>query len=462
MTATIAWFRRDLRVADQPALRAAVDEAGPGGEVVPLFVVDPRLLATGANRRHFLAGCLEELSGALGGRLALRAGPPELVVPRVAAEVGATRVFVTGDGTGFGRRRDAAVERALARVGASLVPVSSPYAVPPGRVRTGTGTPYRVFTPFLRAWLGHGWRPPQPAPDGARWLVPDPGPDGGPDDGPPAVLGPGDLLARPGDAPAEDLPVPGEPAGHRALEAFLDGPVEAYAALRDLPGTPGTSRLSPYLRFGCLHPRQVLARLGAGDGPAAFRGELAWREFAADVLWHRPDSAWRPLAPAGAHLRCDAGPVADERFARWSSGTTGFPLVDAGMRQLLAEGWMHNRVRMVAASFLVKDLHVDWRRGARWFLEHLVDGDVASNNHGWQWVAGTGTDAAPFHRVFNPEAQRARFDPDGGYVRRYVPEAGTAAYPPPMVDHGAERAEALARWEDARLAARAGGGGART
>jgi deoxyribodipyrimidine photo-lyase len=183
---------------------------------------------------------------------------------------------------------------------------------------------------------------------------------------------------------------------------------------------------------------------------------VAWREFYADVLWHRPDSAWTSLSPVGAHLRSDTGPDADARFEAWTRGRTGYPLVDAGMRQLLAEGWMHNRVRMLVASFLVKDLHLAWQRGAAHFLDLLIDGDLASNNHGWQWVAGTGTDAAPFYRIFSPERQAERFDPDGAYVTRYVPEFGTSAYPGPIVDHAVERVEALARWEEAKEAAGAG------
>ena len=198
------------------------------------------------------------------------------------------------------------------------------------------------------------------------------------------------------------------------------------------------------------HVRTLLADLGQGPGEQALAREIAWREFYADVLWHRPDSAWEPLVPAGAHLRVDSGPEADARFRAWAEGRTGYPLVDAGMRQLAAEGWMHNRVRMLTASFLVKDLHLDWRRGAAHFMDLLVDGDLASNTHGWQWVAGTGTDAAPFHRVFSPDRQAERFDPDGAYVARWVPEFGTAAYPDPIVDHAVERSEALDRWQEAK------------
>ena len=208
--------------------------------------------------------------------------------------------------------------------------------------------------------------------------------------------------------------------------------------------------MSPYLKLGCIHPRTILARLGRSRAHERFRQELAWREFYADVLWHVPESARRSLQPAMADMRVDTGPEADERFDAWAHGRTGYPLVDAGMRQLLAEAWMPNRVRMVAASFLVKDLHIDWARGARWFMRHLVDGDLASNNHNWQWVAGTGTDPAPYFRIFNPTSQATEHDPDGDYVRRWIPElAGgpPTGYPDPIVDHAEERREALARYE---------------
>ena len=445
---TVLWFRRDLRVTDHPALLAAVEEASSaGGAVAPLFVVDDALVAaSGANRRSFLAGSLASLDEQLDGALALRRGRPDQVVPAFAGEVGARTVFATGDTAPFGRRRDARVAGALAASGAELALVGSPYAVSPGRVRTGGGLPYRVFTPFRRAWEAAGWPGPSAPPDRARWHA----------------AGSEATAEAVGTEPTSpSLPAPGEAAALEALASFLRGPVDHYRDERDRPDHPGTSRLSAYLRFGCVHPRQVLARLPDGPSAEGFRSELAWREFYADVLWHHPASAWEPFQPIGHHIRWDVGERADGRFEAWSAGCTGFPLVDAGMRQLRAEGWMHNRVRMLTASFLVKDLHLDWRRGARHFLDLLVDGDVASNNHGWQWAAGTGTDAAPFHRVFNPARQAERFDPDGAYVRRYVPEADGTGYPAPIVDHATERVEALRRWEEARLALAAAGVGDR-
>jgi len=263
-----------------------------------------------------------------------------------------------------------------------------------------------------------------------------------------------------------DLPTAGEDAALRQWRAFRDDRLGDYADGRDRPDLRGTSRLSPYLKVGAIHPRTILAELADDRSRAAkvFTDELAWREFYADVLHDDPASAWRDLRPELRTMTYDEQP---ELLQAWQEGRTGFPIVDAGMRQLAETGWMHNRVRMIAASFLCKDLHVWWPRGARHFLDHLVDGDVASNNHGWQWVAGTGTDASPYFRVFNPVTQGKKFDPEGDYVRRWVPElahlAGRRAhepwaaddglahgYPAPVVDHGEERAEALRRYEEAR------------
>ena len=440
--AVVLWFRRDLRLADHPALAAAAEDARASGRpVVPLFVVDDGLMASGgANRQTYLARTLAALDASLDGTLTLRRGRPEDVVPAVAAEVGATAVFATGDCAPYGRRRDARVADALAADDRRLVRTGSPYAVSPGRVLAGGGGPYRVFTPFHRAWLAHGWSGPTEVPTGVRWAAGD------------RQLVPDDLAPDPTSVTA-DLPVAGEAAATEVLDRFLDGPVASYGAERDRPDREGTSRLSPHLRFGTIHPRTVLDRVPSSPGGDKFAAEVAWREFYADVLWHRPDSAWTSLSPVGAHLRSDTGPEAEVRFKAWTQGRTGYPLVDAGMRQLRAEGWMHNRVRMLVASFLVKDLHLDWQRGAAHFLDLLIDGDLASNNHGWQWVAGTGTDAAPFYRIFSPERQAERFDPDGAYVARYVPEFATADYPGPIVDHAAERVEALARWAEAKEAA---------
>jgi len=441
----VLWFRRDLRLSDHPALVAAARESGP---VLPLFVLDDRLrVPSGYPRLAFLYRCLRALDESLDGRLVVRHGDPADVVPRVAAEAEAEVVFVSADFGPYGRERDEAVEARLAADGRRLERVGSPYAVEPGVVATGAGGPFKVFTPFYRAWKDHGWPSPQRRPSAVEWA------DGVRSDGVP-------------NDPEVDahLPAAGEAAAHRRLDTFLDHSVSSYAKARDRPGDDATSRLSPYLKYGCIHPRQALARLGRSAAEERWRTELAWRDFYADVLWHRPETARQSLLPHMAAMKVDSGPVADERFEAWARGRTGYPLVDAGMRQLLGEAWVHNRVRMVVASFLVKDLHVDWTRGARWFMQHLVDGDLASNNHGWQWVAGTGTDPSPYFRVFNPVTQSKQHDPDGTYIRRWLPELadldGSAihepwqadgglltGYPDRIVDHQAERTEALARYE---------------
>jgi deoxyribodipyrimidine photo-lyase len=446
---SVVWFRRDLRLGDNPALTAAVVAQGP---VIALFVSDPRLRGpAGAPRLAFLARCLRSLDESIGGHLVVRHGDPATVVAAVAAEAGAAEVFVAADFGPYGRVRDQAVERALDDAGRRLVPVGSPYAVDPGTVVKSGGQPFQVFTPFSRAWTDRGWSPPVPAPHRVQWAS--------------GLLS--DALVDEAQVGTGSLPPAGERAALARLEEYLGGAARDYDTRRDEPAADATTRLSPYLKYGCIHPRQILALLDRSRAHEKLRSELAWRDFYADVLWHRPDSAWHSLQPAMAAMATDTGDVAEARFAAWAEGRTGFPIVDAGMRQLLAEAWMPNRVRMIVASFLVKDLHIDWTRGARWFLQHLVDGDLASNNHSWQWIAGTGTDAAPYFRIFNPTTQAKEHDPAGVYIRRWVPELVALAppqvfepwklpggpppgYPPPIIDHAAERAEALARYDEAR------------
>ncbi|TFV63410.1 deoxyribodipyrimidine photo-lyase [Geodermatophilus sp. DF01-2] len=452
MPTALLWFRRDLRLADHPALLDAREAAGPEGAVLPLFVFDPRLWGpSGLPRRQFLLDSLADLGDQVDGALVLRHGDPARVVPDLAREVGAVSVHVSADTGPYGRQRDAAVERALGEV--PFVRTGSPYAVTPGRVTKEDGTPFRVFSPFARAWRAHGWRAPAPRPRSVPWCT-----GVASEDPPPAP-----------DLGGVRLPPAGEAAARAAWRRFRDERLAGYRESRNIPGTDGTSRVSAYLKYGCLHPRTLLADLAdpGGDSADSLRDELAWRDFYADVLWHRPESAREPLDQRMRAMTYDTGPDADERFTAWAQGRTGYPIVDAGMRQLLGEAYVHNRVRMVVASFLVKDLHVDWRRGARHFLQHLVDGDLASNNHGWQWVAGTGTDASPYHRVFNPIRQGKEFDPDGDYVRRWVPELRDvptryvhepwlapdgvpAGYPRPIVDHAEERRVALERYERVR------------
>jgi deoxyribodipyrimidine photo-lyase len=447
---SVLWFRRDLRLGDHPALLAAAAD----GPVQALFVVDEALWGpAGGVRRWYLGRSLRALHDDLrrrGGGLTVVHGDPVAEVPRAAAAVRARAVHVSADFGPYGQARDAAVEAALAADGRALVRTGSPYAVAPGRVRKPDGSPYRVYTPYHRAWAAHGWRAPAGSDDAAvDWIPPADDPR---------------WPAEP-DLGGVRLPEAGEQAALARWDAFrAAGGLPAYRERRDRPDLAGTSALSAALRWGEVHPRTLLADLDGSSGAEVFAKELAWREFYADVLYHQPASARAALRPELASIAVDSGPLADERFEAWCAGRTGYPFVDAGMRQLLAEGWMHNRVRMVAASFLVKDLHLDWTRGARWFMARLRDGDLASNQHGWQWVAGTGTDAAPYFRVFNPVTQGLRFDPAGDYVRRFVPElaglagalahepwtapgGGIAAYPARLVDHAAERDEALARYQ---------------
>jgi deoxyribodipyrimidine photo-lyase len=466
---TIIWFRRDLRLHDNPALLEAVRASD--GDVAALFVIDHVFVApSGPARTRYLHQTLDALNDSIDGALIVRRGEPSEELARLARELDVRQVFATGDFGPRGRHRDEHVRNELARLGLSVNYVDSPYVVAPGIITTKTGTPCRVFGAFQRGWHEHATTGTLPAPSGVRWRRARSVSLG--------ELDEGSGQRRPSFFPdvADDLPPhlapAGEQAGLRLLKGF-DDLVDDYEEARNLPGRDATSRLSPFLRYGALHPRQVLSALdGTSTGRATFRSEVCWREFYADVMYRQPNSAWQSLQPAMRQLRWDTGALAEERFALWANGQTGFPLVDAGMRQLLSEGWMHNRVRMITASFLVKHLHVDWRWGAKWFMWHLIDGDLASNQHGWQWVAGTGTDPSPFHRIFNPTLQATRFDPQGTYVHRYVPElrsvpapqclepgGGTGMlrasdYPFAMIDAALERDEALSRFHDARERAR--------
>ncbi|HVE23939.1 MAG TPA: deoxyribodipyrimidine photo-lyase [Sporichthya sp.] len=447
MSTDVMWFRRDLRLRDNPALLAAAGQGGLGdgsAAVVPLFVLDPALWKpSGDARRAYLARTVLALSGRIGGDgVLVRRGDPVDEVVAVARAAKASTVYVAADFGPYGRLRDARVEEALAGHGIGFERVGSPYAVAPGRVVNGSGEPYKVYSPYYRAWCEHGWRAPANSPRSVEWVRP---------------LAHHDLPAATVPRGME-LPTAGEDAAMRRWRAFRDGPLADYGTARNRPDLAGTSQLSTALKFGEVHPRTLLAELDP-ERHDAFAKELAWREFYADVLFHRPETAREYLRQEYARMRY-AAPGPD--FDAWCEGRTGYPFVDAGMRQLRAEGWVHNRVRMVVASFLVKDLHVEWQHGARHFMRWLRDGDLASNQHGWQWVAGCGTDAAPYFRIFNPVGQGEKFDPSGDYVRRYVPElrhlTGAAAhtpwnagdgydhgYPARIVDHAEERTEALAR-----------------
>jgi deoxyribodipyrimidine photo-lyase len=441
---TVLWFRRDLRLHDLPSLLSATSEAD---EVLACFVVDPRLEASaGARRLQFLGDSLRELRDRLDGRLLVTRGRPETRIPQIVNEIGASAVHISEDFAPFGRRRDAQVRAGLGQV--PLVETGSPYLVSPGRVTKDDGAPYKIFTPFFRRWRDQGWRSPaRSEPESARWI--------GPKQLSKKTAGQSEIP----DAGVELGPAAGEQAALRQWGEFLDGHVNRYVEDRNRPDRTGTSRMSAHLKFGTIHPRTMAADLDQrSDGPRAYLRQLAFRDFYAAVLYYWPHSDWWNWNHDFDAIATDTGDDAKRLFAAWKAGETGFPMVDAGMRELRATGFMHNRVRMIVASFLVKDLHLPWQWGAAWFLEQLVDGDMANNQHGWQWNAGTGTDAAPYFRIFNPTTQGEKFDPGGDYVRRWIPElAGVedthlktgqhpAGYPAPIVDHRDERAEALRRY----------------
>jgi len=461
------WFRRDLRTHDLPALA----EAARAESILPCFVFDDRLLSRGrfvsSRRTAFMLGCLERLRESLrelGADLVFRRGAPEEVIPDLAAEAGAASVHWTADLSPFARARDARVSRSLAEREVVAVEHPGAYIVDrPEAIRSGQDRPYTVFSPFNRAWQEIERRPAEDRPEKLALA-------GDPERGELPSL---DVLGLdPGEW--DDAFEPGEDAARAAAKRFLNDGLAAYEDRRNDP-SGGSSRLSPWIRWGCLSPLELETKLGRrrGEGPRAFRTELAWREFYAGVIANHPEVTGLEYQE---RYRGTLDWQEDEDLLdSWKQGRTGYPLVDAGMRQLTGEGWMHNRVRMVVASFLTKDLHIDWREGERHFMELLVDGDVASNNGGWQWVASTGTDPAPyFQRMFNPMTQQEKFDPAGEYVRRWVPElAGVpderlvrpwkmtpeeqaesgcsigVDYPEPVVDHAEERRFAIERYRAA-------------
>ncbi|HEX6651175.1 MAG TPA: deoxyribodipyrimidine photo-lyase [Thermoleophilaceae bacterium] len=439
MTALL-WLTRDLRVHDHPALCAALEQSD---DVVPVFCFDSRLLNgrhASRTRTRFMLECLAELDERLGG-IAFRDGRPERVLPELARELGARAVHATEDVGPFARRRAEAVRRAL----------SCPLVLHPGvaavdgvaSIRTQAGRPYTVFSPFERTWLEEPRRVVLEAPDWRAEL--------------PAGLR-GELPPAPGGDVLTDPPRGGEDAGRLRLQGFIDSGIEGYAERRDDLGADATSRLSPYLHFGCVSAREVEERLPSGEGARAFRRQLCWRDFHGHVLLHFPRNARSEFQERyRGSIRWSRS---RRRFDAWCEGRTGFPLVDAAMRQLRTEGWVHNRARLVAASFLTKQLGIDWRQGERWFMRWLVDGDQANNNGNWQWVSSVGVDPQPFYRrLYNPTRQLRTLDPDGVYVRRHVEElrevplehlaepwANGVDYPEPIVDQGEAREAAIARF----------------
>jgi deoxyribodipyrimidine photo-lyase len=458
MPTTILWFRRDLRLSDHPALAAAL---GRGGAVLPVYIHAPEEeepWAPGAASRawlHFSLKALDEALSARGSRLVLRRGPSLEALLELVAESEADAVFWIRRYEPRIIARDTMIKAALRRRDIRAESFSGSLLVEPWTLSTGEGKPYRVFTPFWRA-ARERLTPESPLPAPSAL----PAPPRFPQSLSLPELG---LLPKPRwDEPFWRLWQPGEPGAQARLREFIEDVLPQYKSSRDRPDQKGTSRLSPHLAFGEISPRQILAAVRASDlgssvSAAKFLSELGWREFSHHLLYHFPHCAEANLNP-----RFDAFPWAEPDPAslqRWQQGSTGVPIVDAGMRELWQTGWMHNRVRMLVASFLTKNLRIHWLHGARWFWDTLLDADLANNTQGWQWTAGTGADAAPYIRIFNPVLQAQRFDPEGAYIRRFLPElAGLPKerihapwegmlprdYPPPMVDLATSRQEALA------------------
>jgi deoxyribodipyrimidine photo-lyase len=464
----LVWYRRDLRVHDHPALVCAVREFE---RVVPVFVLDDALLhgrfASGP-RTRFMLGCVRALDDALGecgSGLVVRHGPPERELAGLAADAKAGAVFWTSDVAPYARTRDRRVTAALRAAGVQPRPTTGAYCVDVSKVRTADDRPFAVFSPFWCAWSKLERRSVHRAP---RELPPLP-----------SGLAKGRLPAAGALELDRDVPEPvaeaGEAAARAALERWLRGPIDHYAERQDGMARRGTSVLSPHLRWGCLSARECEERAQAhgGRGAGAWVRQLCWRDFYAAVLLAFPDNARQEHQERyRGTLEWDDAP---HRLAAWQQGRTGYPLVDAGMRQLARTGWMHNRVRLVVGSFLTKDLHLDWRAGEAWFERLLLDGEPAQNNGNWQWIASVGVDPAPsFRRLYNPALHQQRFDPEGRYVRRWVPElegvpderlaepwalsekaqraAGCVVgrdYPEPIVDHAVERRVALERFRAA-------------
>lgn len=468
----ICWFRRDLRISDNSALNAALRS---GARVVPLFVFDRALLNSpfaGTPRLSFMLGALQSLDASLrelGSGLVIRQGEPGDVLSRAVREFEAEVVYSNRDYSPYARRRDETVRAALP-VPVRMVDDTALRA--PGEVLKADGAPYTVFTPFMRQWRD---LPPPPRPETQ------PVPSGAFFRGEPLVYGTIPSLDDLGRAPTLAVPAASETVAQQRLNAFVNGPIFAYDDLRNaLVSDPfaaekptATSTLSPYLRFGMLSPRQAYwaaqdtlesaVDATARNSVITWINELIWREFYIHILYHFPHVMRGNFRPEYDALQWRDAP---DELAAWQEGRTGFPIVDAAMRQLRAIGWMPNRARMIVASFLTKDLLINWREGERHFMQWLIDGDPAANNGGWQWAAGTGTDAQPYFRIFNPVSQSKRFDPDGDYIRHWVPELRDvlapaihtpwqmqpppADYPAPLVDHNIAHERTLAAFKAAK------------
>ena len=448
MSTVIVLFTRDLRIHDHPALAAACADAD---QVVPLFVFDDEIFGhpvASPNKVAFLLDSVDDVASSLrdlGGALCIRRGQLTAEVGAAVADAGAEAVYVTDDVTAFARTR---LERLRTDLDADVQTFPGVTVVPPGELTTTSGDPYQRFTPYWRAWIQRRHRDPVDPPDAMTC---------------PSTLAAGSpptLTELVDGQPSPELLSGGERVGRKRMRRWLTDGVASYDDGHDDLAGDCTSRLSPYLHLGCVSAAEIVARADRRrSGVDAFVRQVCWRDFHHQVLAASPDSAWRDHTDRGDAWRCD-----DEAFDAWREGRTGYPIVDAGMRQLRREGWMHNRARLITASFLVRDLYLDWRAGARHFLELLVDGDIPNNQMNWQWVAGTGTHSRP-NQVLSPLRQAERFDPDGDFVRRYVDELAAVAggavhrpwelpddvradldYPPPIVDHD----DAVERFRAAR------------
>ena len=443
---SIWWIRRDIRLHDNPTLEASLKT----GSCLPVFVIEPKMIE-GAPRRKlgFMFNSLKKLDEELkkaGSYLVIRKGPAQVALQQLMSEINIEKIYAEEDFSPYSRKRDRKISERL-----PLELIQGQLISPPGAILNLKKEPYKIYTPYKNAWLS---------------LLPNPMPYG---QAPKSIQTPPGISSAQIPDFSEEIHFPaGELEGLKRLNAFIasDGAIYKYGKYRDRMDTDGTSQLSPYFHFGLIGQRRALnaaqiakdssPNLSAQESVDIWISELIWREFYAYILYHYPR-----VTNASFRVKYDSLKWQNnkEDFNAWKNGLTGYPIVDAGMRQLKRTGWMHNRARMITASFLVKHLLIDWRWGESWFMENLIDGDVAANNGGWQWIAGTGTDAAPYFRIFNPELQGKKFDPNGDYVRKWIPELAKLHkkaihspwnspqtildYPAPIVDHKFARERAL-------------------
>lgn len=457
MTPVIHWFRRDLRIADNTALY----HASQAGAVIPVYILSSWSKYhtwTGSNRQQFLCGCLESLSKnleTLDSRLIIREGPAVSALKQLIKETGATAVHFNRDPDPFGKKTEQELSKLCTELGIDCCGHDDVALHHPMEILTQTGNPYKVYTPYANNWLAQPKPSPHPKPVSLKT------PEGifSLELPKPAYWNLPESIAK--------LPEPGERAARERMRGAVSKIIGQYAEQRDIPSLDGTSRLSQDLRFGLISIRTLYANVTAvlksanarsQSSIAIYIKELAWREFYFAILHHFPHVLEHEFNKDWKGLPWDEP---SENFEKWKSGQTGFPIIDAGMRQLLQTGFMHNRVRMITAMFLTKDLHIDWKLGESHFMQHLTDGEIASNNGGWQWSAGTGADAAPYFRIQNPWSQTAKHDPTGVYIKRWIPELAdvepkkfqappengvplAVGYPLPCVDHKTERDRTLA------------------